>query len=46
MKVEGTTLEDIFNYLIDIGAENFLSEKRKEISIQIIQRIGTRASST
>ena len=31
IKVEGANLENIFNYLFDIGVKKFLS-KRKEIS--------------
>jgi len=30
MKVDGATLEDVFDYLFDLGAEKFLSEKGKK----------------
>ena len=30
MKVEGSTLEDAFDYLFDIGAGKFLSKKGKK----------------
>jgi len=30
MKVEGATLEDVFDYLFDLGAGKFLSEKEKK----------------
>ena len=30
MKVEGATSEDVFDYLFDLGAEKFLSEKGKK----------------
>jgi len=32
MKVDRATSEDVFDYLFDLGAGKFLSEKRKEIS--------------
>jgi len=37
MKVEGALPEDIFYYLFDIGAENFLSEKEKNISLNYLR---------
>jgi len=30
MKVDGATSEDVFDYLFDLGAEKFLSEKGKK----------------
>jgi len=30
MKVDGVTSKDIFDYLFDMGVENFLSEKGKK----------------
>jgi len=32
MQVQGGILEDVFDYLFDVRAEKFLSEKRNEIS--------------
>ena len=36
MKMEGAVLEDIFDYLFDVGAEKFFLEKGKKISHRII----------
>ena len=35
MKVDGAVLEDIFDYLFDIGAEKFLSEKGKKYLLDL-----------
>jgi len=31
MKVEEATLKDVFDYFFDLGAENYLSEKERNI---------------
>jgi len=38
MKVEGATSEDVFDYLFDLGAEKFLSEKRKKYLHKLFER--------
>jgi len=38
MKVEGATLEDVFNYLFDVGYEKFLSEKGKKYLYEIFEK--------
>ena len=38
MKVEGATWEDVFDYLIDVGAEKFLSEKGKKYLHKLFEK--------
>ena len=38
MNVDGATSEDIFDYLFDLGAENFLSEKRKKYLHELFEK--------
>ena len=38
MKVEGATSEDIFDYLLDVGAENFLSKKEKKYVHELFEK--------
>ena len=38
MKVEGATLEDIFYYLFNVGAEKFLSEKGKKYLYELFEK--------
>jgi len=38
MKVEGVTSEDIFDYLFNLGAENFLSEKEKKYVHELFEK--------
>ena len=37
MKVDGAELEDIFDYLFDIGAEKFLSKEGKKYLLELFQ---------
>ena len=37
MKVDGAVLEDIFDYLFDVGAEKFLSEKGKKYLLELFE---------
>jgi len=37
MKVEGAESEDIFNYLFDVGARTFLSEKGKKYLLELFE---------
>ena len=37
MKVEGATSKDVFDYLFDIGAEKFLSEKKRNIFMNYLK---------
>jgi len=37
MKVDGAELEDIFDYLFDIGAEKFLSEEGKKYLFELFE---------
>ena len=38
MKVEGAMLEDVFDYLFDLGAKNFLSEKEKKYLHELFEK--------
>ena len=38
MKVEGAVSEDIFDYLFDVGAEKFLSEKEKKYLVELFEK--------
>ena len=38
MKVEGPVSEDILNYLFDVGAEKFLSEKEKKYLLKLFEK--------
>jgi len=38
MNVEGATLEDVFDYLFDLGAENCLSEKGKKYLQELFEK--------
>ena len=38
MKVDGATSEDIFDYLFDLGAEKFLSEKGKKYLHELFKK--------
>ena len=38
MKVDGATLEDIFDYLFDLGDEKFLSEKGKKYLHELFEK--------
>jgi len=40
MKVEGTTLEYVFDYLFDIRIRKFLSEKRKKYLYELFEKWG------
>ena len=37
MKVEGAVLEDIFDYLFDVGAGKFLPEKEKKYLLELFE---------
>jgi len=37
MKVEGATLEDVFDYLFDLGAENFYQKKERNIYMNYLK---------
>ena len=37
MKVDGATSEDVFNYLFDLGAGKFLSEKERNIYMNCLK---------
>ena len=37
MKVDGAESEDIFDYLIDIGAEKFLSKEEKKYLLELFE---------
>jgi len=39
MNVDGATSEDIFDYLFDLGAENFLSEKEKKYLHKLFEKL-------
>ena len=38
MTVDGSTSEDVFDYLFDLGAGKFLSEKRKKYLHELFER--------
>jgi len=38
MKVEGATSEDVFYYLVDLGAEKFLSEKEQKYLHELFEK--------
>jgi len=38
MKVEGATSEDVFDYLFNLGAEKFLSEKGKKYLHKLFEK--------
>ena len=38
MKVEGAMSEDVFDYLFDLGAEKFLSEKEKKYLHELFEK--------
>jgi len=38
MKVEGAVSEDIFDYLFDVGAGKFLSEKEKKYLLELFEK--------
>jgi len=38
MKVEGAVLEDIFDYLFDVGTGKFLSEKEKKYLLELFEK--------
>ena len=38
MKVEGATSEDIFDFLFDVGAGKFLSEKGKKYPLKLFKK--------
>jgi len=38
MKVDGATSEDVFDYLFDLGAEKFLSEKGKKYLHELFKK--------
>jgi len=40
MKIEGATSEDVFDYLFDLGAEKFLSEKGKKYLHELFEKWG------
>ena len=41
MKMEGSELEDIFDYLFDVRVEKFLSEKGKKHLLQLFEEQNT-----
>ena len=38
IKVDGAMLEDVFDYLFDLGAEKFLSEKGKKYLYELFEK--------
>jgi len=38
MKVEGVALEDVFDYLFDVRAEKFFSEKGKKCLLELFEK--------
>ena len=38
MKVKGALLEDVFDYLFDVGSEKFLSEKGKRYLLELFEK--------
>jgi len=38
MKVDGSTSEDVFDYLFDVGAEKFLSEKGNKYLLELFEK--------
>ena len=40
MKVEGAVSEDIFDYLFNVGARKFLSEKEKKYLLELFEKWG------
>jgi len=38
MRVEWATLEDVFDYLFDVGAEKFLSENTKKYLLELFEK--------
>ena len=38
MKVEGAVSEDIFDYLLDVGAEKLLSVKEKKYLLELFEK--------
>ena len=46
MKAKRATLEDVFDYVFDVGAEKFLSEKEKKYLHELFEKWDPEASST